>query len=471
MKNRLKDQLIKNSGIYIITNFLTKGISFLMIPFYTRYLSPNEYGEVSQYMLYSTIIYLVLSLQNYSTIGVVKESLSDDKFKEYLKSICIIPLMMLLIALLLIKFFQGWIYLKTGLNIIYQNMLIIQSFFYIGFTLLNSIYIYTNESIKKVKVTFFFTLAVTLFSLFSLVLIENKISARINSYFIVCTIFGIYSYRQILKNKLEYKFENIKLCLRIGTPLVFYSLSYFLLNGADRIILKKMTNDLEVGVYSLAYNIGVITNLIWSSINAAWTPWLYNKMKKLQEQEIREKSYVYLKIIIIINILFVWLGIDLFEKIVPKYYINSFDIIPWIVLGNLFIFFYSFSVNYKTFIKKTKSIGIISFITLLINIYLNIMLIPKYGSIGAAKTTAISYLIGFLLFELDLRKNYKIKYFKVVEYLEYTAYLIASILFYYCLKDYFLYKSILNILLIVFIIKRKRRNEKNDEKYRLYNIL
>ncbi len=58
----LKD-LIKEGGLYTVANFLTKGVSLLLIPFYTAYFTPSDYGVIDILVVFGAFFNAIISLQ------------------------------------------------------------------------------------------------------------------------------------------------------------------------------------------------------------------------------------------------------------------------------------------------------------------------------------------------------------------------------------------------------------------------
>ena len=74
-------------------------------------------------------------------------------------------------------------------------------------------------------------------------------------------------------------------------------------------------------------------------------------------------------------------------------YYASVSVIPWVVLGFVFVAFYHFWVNVLFYYKKTKLIPVATGISALVNLILNLIFVPRYGYIAAAINTSIGYAV------------------------------------------------------------------------------
>ena len=97
------------------------------------------------------------------------------------------------------------------------------------------------------------------------------------------------------------------------------------------------------------------------------------------------------------------------------YWIGKY-FLPWIIFGCYFIFLYSFPVNYEFYVKKTNYIALGTSLSAVINLVLNYIFIPTYGSFGAALTTLASYFFLFVFHETIARKKFGYKMFTVRQY-------------------------------------------------------
>ena len=96
---------------------------------------------------------------------------------------------------------------------------------------------------------------------------------------------------------------------------------------------------------------------------------------------------------------------------------DSIQILPVIILSYLFFFLYTMYVQYSFFYKKTYLVALYTLLASVINIFLNYILIPKFGYQIAAWTTVISYFLLFIFhyinvfFLVDSNKRIKLKFF------------------------------------------------------------
>ena len=137
--------------------------------------------------------------------------------------------------------------------------------------------------------------------------------------------------------------------------------------------------------------------------------------------------------------------------------------LPWIIFGCYFIFLYSFPVNYEFYVKKTNYIALGTSFSAVINLVLNYIFIPKYGSFGAALTTLASYFFLFVFHEIITRKKLNYKLFSPVQYICRIAVITISCFVYTKVVDIIWIRyMIITVLAVVFfagafkILKNKK---------------
>ena len=101
--------LIKEGGLYTIANLLTKGVSLLLIPFYTAYFTTEEYGIIDILSVFGAFINGIFSLQIYQGLArfSAEPNTSDLDKKKYLSTSLYITLLSYTVFLILVFCFSS----------------------------------------------------------------------------------------------------------------------------------------------------------------------------------------------------------------------------------------------------------------------------------------------------------------------------------------------------------------------------
>jgi O-antigen/teichoic acid export membrane protein len=152
------------------------------------------------------------------------------------------------------------------------------------------------------------------------------------------------------------------------------------------------------GVYSVAFQVGLIVGLVQNSFNQAWVPWFFQQCKDITHQirlRIVRITYLYYLGLAIFTLLLYFATPFIYEVLGKEFRAGS-ELVGWIALGFLFNGMYKMQVNYLFYLERTLMIGVITVVTAAINIVLNWFLIKDYGIKGAAIATCITFLIQLI---------------------------------------------------------------------------
>jgi O-antigen/teichoic acid export membrane protein len=217
------------------------------------------------------------------------------------------------------------------------------------------------------------------------------------------------------------KFDKKLLWLIIlfSIPLFLSGLFSSGMDVVDRFILDHFFGKKEVGEYSFAYRLAMITNIFVISFRTAWIPYALNKFKdadykinfgKILVKVIAIGVFILLAVSFFADDLF---NIKIFDiNLFNPIYKGGLIILPFVVIGYIFsslTAFYSlypFTVNKSSYFLISDGIGIVS------NIILNFILIPIYGLLGAGIATAISFLISFAYLYFISKGKVEVLYMK-----------------------------------------------------------
>ena len=257
-----------------------------------------------------------------------------------------------------------------------------------------SVYISANSFIK-----FFFP--ILLFYLFDMDCTAIFIGVFISG-LLILLYEGLGIYNMASVKIANYNFKIIKKFFNYGIPLVGFSIVSYILSASDRFMVGFFLGSHEVGVYSAGYQIAETSiNLFANFLMLAFFPVIIQNFERGDQNETAKlmTNMISYYLIIVLPVLFgvVLLHREITTVMLGESFNTAYKILPTVSIG---VFFLGLSMYYnKTFELKEKTIfilGITGF-TSIINVILNIVLIPIIGIDGAAFSTLCSYLLAFSL--------------------------------------------------------------------------
>lgn len=207
----------------------------------------------------------------------------------------------------------------------------------------------------------------------------------------------IYKYLKGNHSKINKSFIKDEI-FNFALPLIPIGIKSTVLTYTDRIFLTNMINVAATGVYSFGNQISLPILFFEQSFNLAFIPWLYKRLKENKESEkkkIVKITYIYFVAAPIIAIFWSVLAKPLIAVIGSPAYKDAHIYVFWLSLGYAFTGMYMMVVNYVYYVKKLNIYAFITIIIMACNIILNIILIEKHGSVGAAEATMICNFISF----------------------------------------------------------------------------
>lgn len=439
---------IKESIVYSTGQVLTRIASFLLVPFFTHVFSPEQTGQI--YLFYSTLAFLNI-ISNHGMDAALFKFIGEIKWpqKDIIKSIILYQFLILFILYVIIIIFS-----QPLSNLIFSNnqyywiyilgsVLICDSISQRGMVLLrinSKALLYILISIGNILLT--------LSAVYYYVMTKNYevlgvFHGVFFASFVQFIIIFLLVYLPNLKGKASLNIVNKM--VKFGIPFLPAGLFFLVTEFSDRYFILWFLGENQVGIYSIAYKIGSIPMILISGINLAWQPFYVKRKNNLETQSILGEigSIILFGFILCLTIISIWLPlIDKFGIISPNY-IDSLKIIPLIFIGYLFYTWYILLMPSIFLEEKQNWAPLFRGLAAIINVILNLLLIPKYGIIGATIATVIAYaaMSGFLYYKNKTWMNIPIQY-KII-----VPYLLGSILIF----NYTLYNtSYFNLIITIF---------------------
>ena len=375
---------------YVASNLLVSGFSIITTPIFTRILTKTEVGNFGNFTAWFSILTILVTLNLYSTIARAKYDFNEE-MDQYLSSILILTNLVTLAFYLVVELFSPFFIGFFSMEIRYIRILFVYLLFSPAFTFLQmKLRIY-----KQFKFVVFFSIFSSvmnvLVSITLVLLLENKFMGRVLGTVAPITSLNILIWIYIMWKGRSFSFRYVKYALLISVPLIPHALAGNLLNTSDRVMIKQICGAEDAAIYSIAYTTSMLVQILWSSMNQAWSPWLFDHIFQKDYVKIKEKSRLYLLLFMGIAMGIMLVVPEVILVMAGAKYAAAKYVMPPVIVGMVFQFVYSMYVNLEMYQKKTIMISFGTLGAAAINIGLNYLLIPKFGYIAAAYTTLVGY--------------------------------------------------------------------------------
>ncbi|MBO8173588.1 MAG: oligosaccharide flippase family protein [Bacillaceae bacterium] len=461
IKALLKNKVVKAGSWYTLTEFFIKGITFLTIPIFTRLLTPADYGVVSLYETWVAIFTIIIGLNLNTSITKGKYDFKDN-YDAFVSSIIFLSVLLFFGYIVIFFLFGNFIENIIGLSPILLYFLIFQAYFtFVRNSLIAKLRVEYNYKLVSV-ILILISILGTLLSIYFILFVfqERPFLGKILGSGILILIVGLVSLIYIITRSREklWNFTYWKYGLALSTPLIFASLSGLLNAQFDRVIINKYIGEVATGLYSFAYNIGMIVTVLAHALDQAWSPWVYESMENKKFDKIKSRGVTYRNVFSIAYAGLLFISPELIKIMADESYWKSLDIIPYIFIGYYFSYMYTLEVKTEFFYRKTGLISVGTLLSAIINIILNIIFVPKYGYVAAAITTSISFLFLFIFHYLITWKIIKRSIYGFKFHVISIAYVIVITLYYLMFMDSLLMRIIGIIIILTIALYILRRS-------------
>lgn len=179
--------------------------------------------------------------------------------------------------------------------------------------------------------------------------------------------------------------------LRYSLPLIPYMLSITLLAQLDRMMLDRYFGKEAVGLYSLAFNIGMLFTLVMSALLSAMNPRFFSAMNDGRHDEVRTDGRRAFCVAHLIATALVAFGPTLTAYLVPSQYAPALQLVPAIAVGGLFSVMFQIWGRLMHFAHRTALLSAIATVCVLLKILANLWLLPTFGWEAAALSSIVAY--------------------------------------------------------------------------------
>ena len=387
-----KKSIVKASVWYLISSFIMKGIGFITTPIFSRLLTQEEYGTYNNFSAWLSIISIIATLSLVSSLIRARFDYAEELYSYIGTNLFVGTVFAFFVDIILLVhsdfFCNLFSFEKTYLCIMCIYLLVIPAY---------DMFLCVQRFEYKYKLVVGITLLVVVSSIvLSLLLIffwKDNLLARIVGAYLPTIVMALVIYVYFVCKTKYFKLSYIKYALPIAIPYVFHLLSGTILNSSDRTMITNICGPKDTALYSMAYNVAMVVNLVWNSMNTAYSPWLGENLKKKEYLTIKKSLYWYIGFFSIIIVIIMLVAPEILFVLGGKKYIEAKYIIPPVMAGYYYVFVYSIYVNVEQFEKKTIGMAVATCFVALLNVVLNSFFIPKYGYIAAAYTTLFCYLL------------------------------------------------------------------------------
>lgn len=391
--------LIKDSAIYVVGELVSKAFPFLLLPYLSRKLSVEGFGELSYYQTLLSLFVVFIGLSQEGAVARYFYVYGKRSLNLVVNIGYIYTILVGTISLLFCWLMKSEIMAYVVLSAISQ----------VFFTVQLSIRQCQKQAIPYVFIQLSLTITNVLFTIllleiFNSDLVEKRIIAILLSNLLVSMLSYVIYRRKIVSKKISLRLYKIIFfyVIGFGLPMILHNGSLFIKGQLDRIFIFHRFSEVELGLYAMGAQIASILSVFILAINKALVPYLFEKLKQgsVKLKDLHRWSLLSLLIVPIPSLVALivpeqWLLFFLGKHFIGvKYYIIVFSLATSLTIPYLIL------VNYLFYHGKTKEISFCSILSTMIYlgalgglIFKDVVYIPYASVLGALGILPVLYVI------------------------------------------------------------------------------
>lgn len=381
------------------------------MPLYTSALTTSEFGTVDLLIQAANLIIPIASLGIVSS--VIRWALDKDNNKADVFST---GLYIILIGSAFFAAVSPFVYLFNHQFYIFLIAI------YIFTALLKNLFSQFVRSLEMTKLYSIDGVISTITTLTFTVIFLLPMKLGINGYLLAIIISDLLSAiilaicAKLWKyvKPISFKSDICRKMLKYALPMIPTTLFWWITNVSDRMLVYFMAGSDQNGLYAISYKIPTIMVLVSNIFMDAWQISSTTISEKERPNFYAKVFDKYQALIFIVSGFIILCSKTFMKILVDSSFFEAWRFIPVLTLGMVFSCFVVFFGSIYMVKKNSTSNMLTTLIGAIINIAFNVVMIPKYGVMGSAFATFVSYFIVFIIRVFDTKKHMKFKWNKLL---------------------------------------------------------
>lgn len=402
-------RLGENTLWMLIGNFATKLLSFFMVPLYTAYLSTTDYGTAD--LMTTTVSLLSPILTVAASEGVLRFTL-EKKDKEDNKQVLSLSLTIGFIGFVILLCISPIIRKYVAFREYYEIFII----YYVFYNLLWIIqqYIKGMDHVRQYAISgFLSTVGSIVSNIVFLTVFKIGIKGYLYAQILACVVPVVYLvfkekiYKKIIcpqriSKKLVHRY--LLYCL----PLIPNQLSWWINNSSDKYILNFFWGLSFTGIYSVAYKIPTILNVVGGIFASSWQISSVENFGSNDSKEFYASVYKkYFSLFALVSACIILFIKILASILFAKDFYNAWPYAALLVIASLVQAMGQFYETIYICAMKSAALLMTTLLAAAVNTGFNFLLIPKYGAYGACLATIMGYSVMYMVRIVDSRRIFR----------------------------------------------------------------
>lgn len=418
-----------HAAVYLVSNLLMRGLWIVLTPFYTRVMSPQDFAVVAVANTLTAALGIVLGLALYGCIPrLYYEQSTEASRRRFLGTLLLFSTVFPVCVGALLEVLGSLGSLNVFASVPFRPYLELVLWTAVLSNLLNlptTVYMTREEPRKVAALNIASGLSQVAISILLVGVFRQGALGVLRAGLCSAALMGVLSTVLMLRmSKFAPAWSVLRPALAYCLPLVPHLLANWALSISDRLVLEKYVSAGDLGRYSLAYLFSTAVSVVGAAVATPITPAANRQLGDPETAKSVPPLGTYALLIIVAAALLASVNAREFVSILaPSAYAGAARFVPWVVAGAALQGFYLVLSTGTWYSKKTAAIPFVSFACVVVNLSLNLALVPRYGAIVAAVSTTVAYAVAAVLHGLLAHRYHPIPW----EYRRWFSIIVAAL--------------------------------------------
>ena len=451
-------RFLSDSLIYAFPNVFSRIIGFFLLIFYTRFLSPSDYGIIELILVLYSLLNLILPLEITQGVARFYGDANEKQRSIIISTSFVFTLLVFFIPICLSLLFPSKVssFLFSGiLEPYFLTIVFLFMFFHSLHKLFENQLRWSLQPYKFSYLSVFSALSFSLIPIFFIYFLNLGLDGYIYGVLLASFfsfLIGFYLVNNLHKIKLSLDRTHLNQLLSFSSPLVLSSAAFYVFSYSDRWMLQFMESTEAVGIYGAASRLASLAAVIHVLSRYAFMPLVYSSYNESESAKDIGKIFSFISLLGIFLLTFIFIyANDLVTLLFGESFYEASNLIVFLAASIIFMNTYFFFPGLNI-AKKTKLIAVISISVALINLFGNYLLIPLYSMKGAAISSLFASSIMVFAYYYFGQREYRVNLNISKVILFSTVSVILSLIQKFLLWDYMISKIFIIFVSFLFLI-------------------
>lgn len=388
-------RVIFNSGLYGITTMLQAAVGFFLLPLYTSYLSPRDYGITGLVASFTAVVslFITLSLESAVSRFYFEYRETPTKLREFWGTIVLFVTANGLIVGLAIFLLRDVITSTLISGVAFNPYLAIGTLTIIvspAYTIYQSILRTTQQAARSsalASLSFLLTVGLTVG-----LVVGGRLGATgvLVAHLVTALAFGGLSAWKLIRDRLillRFRPRLIAGALSYSLPLIPHLMSMMIAQFVAKLLLNNVSSTADLGLFNVGSQFLILITAVQGAVNTAYVPWFFSQMKKGKRgHRLVIKMADHLSRANLVGAAFLGLfSLEIVGIMTARDYSEAWRVIPALAVAYQFRGIYLFYVNTLFYNKiATRYVFVVSVSSSIVGILLNVALVKQLGIMAPA---------------------------------------------------------------------------------------